>query len=113
MDISGHKRLLLRSTGGVVAFGRMIFWQSSKWSIFGFDPNNCVCYFINLGTGFDEMVDCIGVCNGCLRICMVLRFFDHLELTVLELKDYKEGGMWRSEHMVKFQDMDSSNTWLR
>ena len=113
MDISGHKRLLLRSTGGVVAFGRMIFWQSSKWSIFGFDPNNCDCYFINLGTGFDEMVDCMGVCNGCLRICMVLRFFDHLELTVLELKDYKEGGMWRSEHMVEFQDMDSSNTWLR
>ena len=55
----------------------------------------------------------MGVCNGCLRICMVLRFFDHLELIVLELKDYKEGSMWRSEHMVEFQDMDSSNTWLR
>lgn len=50
----------------------------------------------------------MGVCNGCLRICMVLRFFDHLGLTVLELKDYKEGGMWRSEHMFGFQDMDSS-----
>ena len=108
MDIRGHKRLLLRSTGGVVAFGRMIFWQSSKWSIFGFDPNNCECCFINLGIGLDEMVDCMGVCNGCLRICMVLRFFDHLGLTVLELKDYKEGGMLRSGHMFGFQDMDSS-----
>lgn len=99
MDISGHNRLLLRSTGGVVAFGRMIFGQSSKWSIVGFDPNNCECYFIHLGIGLDEIVDCMGVCNGYLRICMVLRFFDHLELTVLELKDYKEGGMWRSERV--------------
>ena len=35
MDISGHKRLLLRSTGGVVAFGRMIFWQSSSGAFSG------------------------------------------------------------------------------
>lgn len=102
-----------------VSYKGLLFCCGIVSRLLAFDPYNArSCRLIDKPIEFESQggTDCVGVCQGCLRICQIsLRFRLGSILRVWVFKDYDNegGGKWFLEHAVFFNQLVSKQSpWL-
>ncbi|KAL4625703.1 hypothetical protein ACB092_05G044500 [Castanea dentata] len=101
-------RLAKYAYAGVHYHG-LLFWWSTSGHLVGFDPYTSKCCRVidkPMELALKPGIEHLGVCNGALRICQIVKEDDG-KLLVWELKDYATKGKWYLEHKVNFNEMVS------